>query len=607
MYRLNKSKSIFFHTLKLFRKKKKKLSLSARAEIHETLNTFQNSLSEKNIEASFNLAKKCELLTKLHMKKHFFDHVVELVFALIFALIVATVVRQMWFELYEIPSGSMRPTLLENDRLVVSKNQFCINVPLMLKHFLFEPEEVKRNGVFIFSGENMDIPNNHYNYFYIFPGYKQYVKRLMGKPGDTLYFYGGQIYGMDRDGNDITDLLQPKSLSHISHVPFINFEGDIKTPSPLTKGISSPVIFYQMNLPIAKLFASSFNQVKGEILYTAERSEKPVADYGDLWGFKNYGMAQILHEDNNYILELTHSPSIKHTVIKKDYYGKFIPMLGTSKSYIQLNDALLKKIFQSLYTDRFVVKDGYMRRSSQVSPPIQKGVKNYYPYLDGIPNGTYEFFDGKGYQVYWQGVRRELPANHPLMQYTPEKATLFFNIGMEFDTRFLPDSLYDVLPARYAFFNHNALYLMGHEVISHDDPDMVKYVNRELERERESNGNYVPFIDYGPPLTKEGKLDKDFIRQAGLKIPEGHYLALGDNYAMSADSRKFGFVPQENIRGVPDFIFWPVGSQFGLVNQPLYPLFTVSRLIIWGIAGVVFIIWAIVSRRRHALPIKIPE
>ena len=35
----------------------------------------------------------------------------EMAVAIAIALVVATLVRQTWFELYEIPTGSMRPTL----------------------------------------------------------------------------------------------------------------------------------------------------------------------------------------------------------------------------------------------------------------------------------------------------------------------------------------------------------------------------------------------------------------------------------------------------------------------------------------------------------------
>ena len=94
----------------------------------------------------------------------------------------------------------------------------------MEKHFL-----IQRNSIVVFSGEDMDIRDVDTHYFYIFPGKKQYVKRLIGKPGDTLYFYGGLIYGMDKEGKDISHELQLSRLNQIEHIPFIQFEGKITT------------------------------------------------------------------------------------------------------------------------------------------------------------------------------------------------------------------------------------------------------------------------------------------------------------------------------------------------------------------------------------------
>ena len=59
--------------------------------------------------------------------------------------------------------------------------------------------------------------------------------------------------------------------------------------------------------------------------------------------------------------------------------------------------------------------------------------------------------------------------------------------------------------------------------------------------------------DYG----QEGQL---------VKVPEGHVYVLGDNSASSHDSRFWGFVPETNIIGRAEFIYWPL-NRLRFVND----------------------------------------
>jgi signal peptidase I len=43
-----------------------------------------------------------------------------------------------------------------------------------------------------------------------------------------------------------------------------------------------------------------------------------------------------------------------------------------------------------------------------------------------------------------------------------------------------------------------------------------------------------------------------------FKVPEGHVFVLGDNSGSSSDGRVWGFVPNENIIGRAEFIYWPL-------------------------------------------------
>jgi len=141
---------------------------------------------------------------------------------------------------------------------------------------------------------------------------------------------------------------------------------------------------------------------------------------------------------------------------------------------------------------------------------------------------------------------------------------------------------------------------MGEKLLAKTDPRLLTF-NREENQRVKSSIDFIPFVDRVPPL-KDSSIDPDFIRRYGLKIPEDHYYVLGDNHAMSADSRRFGFVPEQNLRGVPDLLFWPWGSRWGKPLQADYPLLTASRLIVWLIAGLSYIAYRIVQKRRGIFP-----
>ena len=613
MYRLKKSLHIFRHILKLYRRKRKVLSESQRTEVVQTLTNLQEQILEKDRAQASEIAHKAEEFTTLHLKKSPLERVRDFIVGLGLALLVAVLIRTMWFELYEIPTGSMRPTLAEGDRLVVSKTTYGINIPLKRGHFLFDPNLVLRNGTVVFTGAGMDIHDVDTLYFYLFPGKKQFVKRLIGKPGDILYFYGGEIYGIDKNGNDISKELNPEFLSKIDHVPYIYLNGKMILPEKAQGGIYAPVTLKQMNKAVAKLSLGSTNKVIGEMLPPFKGA---VEDYYELWGFSDYGVSRLLtdREVEKYTstpltqlgkaplyMEIIHHPTVKHPKIEKDPMGRLVPSVGTTSSVIPLSQDHLNTLMSNIYTARFIVKDGhayrYGSKLSQASPK-----------LPGIPNGTYEFYYGKGYQVRFGGITTELPKDHPLYQFTPERIQLLYNLGIEWMTFYAPYTKDQyLLPSRYVYYRDGDLFAMGASMIKKDDPILLKFIQQEYLRQ-EAAPNYrphIPFDDPGPPLTSEGKIDTALLQQKGIAIPLSRYMALGDNYAMSADSRDFGLVPEENIRGAPNYIFWPPGPRFGAILQADYPFFNSPRFVVWVLAFVGFGTYYIVHRKRNKLPQKI--
>ncbi|MCU1274299.1 MAG: signal peptidase Serine peptidase [Bryobacterales bacterium] len=47
-----------------------------------------------------------------------------------------------------------------------------------------------------------------------------------------------------------------------------------------------------------------------------------------------------------------------------------------------------------------------------------------------------------------------------------------------------------------------------------------------------------------------------YVVNGEVVVPPGHYFAMGDNRDNSADSRYWGFVPSENIKGKPLLVYW---------------------------------------------------
>lgn len=614
---LKKARKTLLATYHRFCKKKKQLSPEIREQTKKDLMSLQTAVMQKDPIKAVELTHLVHTSARTHLRKTFFESIRDFILGIAGALFIAVLIRQMWFELYEIPTGSMRPTFKEQDRLSVSKTDFGINFPLKLGHFYFNPALIKRNNIVIFTVENMDVRDANTVYFYLFPGKKLLVKRVLGKPGDTVYFYGGKVYGIDETGQDITPELQLPQLDKIDHIPFISFEGTrVSTTPSIIPGIYSPVVIYQMNEPIARLYATGPTQARGELLPKIQL-QNPRLDYGDMWGIKNFAMARLLTKDQVRVftdqdpstmeegvlyLELKHHPSLSGARIGTDEYNRVRPLIGLSTSVIPLQDSHLKAIMDNLYTARFVVSNGFSYRYG--INPERYGTQAFFPYLPTFPNGTYEYYYGKADSVKWQGITSELPSSSPLYRYDPQQVQLLFNIGMEFDNRYSPQSKEQYLvPSRYAYYRDADLYLMGAPILKKDDPTLANFIERENKRQS-LRAIYAPFVDQGPPLDATGKLNIEFIQQYGLKIPPKSYLCLGDNHANSGDSRDFGFVPEENLRGGPVFIFWPFGNRFGAPNQPSYPFLNPGRIIIWSLVLVGFGSWAYIHRRRNKLPLS---
>ena len=609
MFRMKKTETFLKATWKAYQRNQHKLPEEVKNKFQFLLHKLSEALLNKDKIHAKELNSELVSFCKMHLKKSPTRSFIDFTLGLVFALGVAVIIRQSAFELYEIPSGSMRPTFKEVDRLVVSKTQFGINIPLTTSHLLFNPNAVKRMGVFTFTGENMDIPNVKTNYFYIFPGYKQYIKRMIGIPGDTIYFYGGKLYGIDKGGNDISPELQREDLSYLEHIPFIQIEGKVTTPSlpPKNGDLYTSATIKQMNTPLAKLYLSPNKDVHYEIMAPFIKNN---FDIHNLWGMGNFASVRILPKNlvprsnlpsdfanTDYYLELTHHASLAKAKVARDSYYRLRPMLHTEKSYLPLTESHIKSLWENIYTGRITSENNIIRRYGVTANDARKNPYALKIKDTNIPDGTYEFTSGNLYEIKTQATSFKAKENHPLATFDIAKAVLLFNIGIECDTRFSPGSRdMNISPSRYTYFRSGDLYLMGAPIIKKEDPILLKFIASEKEKQILSF-RYTPFIDQGAPLNNDGTLNIDLIKTYGIKVPEKHYLALGDNHAMSSDCRDFGFVPEDNIRGVPTFSFWAPGGRWGFQNHGIYNVATLPRSIAWTLLFISFALYKYRARK----------
>lgn len=572
----------------------RRLSPEMLASYEALLVKLDGAIEAKDIDNARLYTYEAQQFLTEHGRKTLFDHIKEFLFAIVFALVIAALVRQMWFELYEIPTGSMRPTFLEADRVLAFKDSYCINIPFKTDHFYFQPELVHRGSIVVITGDKLDLPDVDTTYFGLFPGKRRYVKRCIAKDGDTVYFYGGKVYGIDKEGKELNSLLTSEYFKELTHIPFITFEGKVKKE----KGKDSFTI-RQMNVPIAKVEILPNGGVRSEVI-----SKQKHETFGDFWGIHNYAMCRLLspdtlplkaytlgykRDDAKLYMEIKHNPELASNRTRAR--SNQSALLETHTTWLALDDAHLESIKQALYTARFYVIKGAAFRYTPEGPDMQgQGVQ----LRRNIPDGCYEFINGKAFEITFGSIQRELEPAHPLYPQGPELLKTLFNCGIEFSpiTNIGKENGY--FPARYAYFNNGVFCSLSKELFAKNDPLLEWFLQKELNRENQERG-YKAFRDFGPP-TKDGQIDVEFIRSYGFHVPENHYLLLGDNPAMSNDSRFFGPVPQENLQGSPSLIFWPPGPRLGRPPQPPLTFFCFSNIVVLILVGVVsslsiWIIW----------------
>jgi len=118
-------------------------------------------------------------------------------------------IRSFIAEPFKIPSGSMMPTLLAGDFILVNKFSYGFRVPI-LNHTIIEVDKPDRGDVFVF----------HY------PPKPSidYIKRVVGLPGDVIEYKSKTLYINDKKIEQTLVGKYPYIMNEIHHIEAKEFK-----------------------------------------------------------------------------------------------------------------------------------------------------------------------------------------------------------------------------------------------------------------------------------------------------------------------------------------------------------------------------------------------
>jgi signal peptidase I len=113
------------------------------------------------------------------------SEIVEIVKTVVYALLIALVLRVLFFQPFTIPSASMEPNLYQGDYIIVSKYSYGYSRHSMpfsppILHGRIMERSPHRGDIVVFK-----LPRD---------GHTDYVKRVIGLPGDRIQMKDGLLY-----------------------------------------------------------------------------------------------------------------------------------------------------------------------------------------------------------------------------------------------------------------------------------------------------------------------------------------------------------------------------------------------------------------------------
>jgi signal peptidase I len=177
-YRVRKkARQVYSETKNLYENNMPRLQPEIARLIKEKLGRTELAISNGNVSEIKLTTDELASVNKEHLSKFGKSKLRQNVEALLFAVALALIIRTFIVQPFKIPSGSMIPTLLVGDHLLVSKFMYGTKIPFSDKVVL-PLREIKHGDVIVFW-----YPNNEHDSS---KTGLHYIKRVVGLPGDKI-------------------------------------------------------------------------------------------------------------------------------------------------------------------------------------------------------------------------------------------------------------------------------------------------------------------------------------------------------------------------------------------------------------------------------------
>jgi len=473
--------------------------------------------------------------------------------AIFFAVIAATIIRTFTIEAFQIPSSSMEKTLLTGDFLFVSKLHYGAKTPrtplalpfmhhsmpfvglpayldwIELPYFRFPAfQDIKRKDIVVFN-----YPREDYR-----PSDKRehYIKRCVGIAGDTLQVVDGVV--------TINDEIQklPKTAQHSRLLLTTNYKKALKWGYENDLNMSDfqidtdgqapwQFVCHISNKDYKKLTKKSWISIPQE--YKGPLNEKKGSP-GNGYPFK-YG----LNQSNNYRNKNKIDSSL--LVWNKDFYGPiYIPKEGRTIELNTKNINLYERVI-SAYEQKEIVG-------------IENLIESYH-FIKGLQNREFRF--GKRSK---EAIKYDLNRSQVTQKFIENIKRNFRNNKLTLELEHWADQFY------------MRTYLAtqkGHEkeVCKTLDYQLTNFINENSQQELDWILNkFQKFNEKWKTEESIIEIDKylktnpslymvDDIITDEYTFEQDYFFMMGDNRHASADSRAWGFVPNDHVVGKAVFVW----------------------------------------------------